>query len=312
MNPSAKAHLALLIMNLIYGANYLIAKGLMVDIIAPSGFILLRVISAVLLFGLLLLGRDQKIEKKDLGRLALCGLFGVAINQLGFFHGLHLSNPVNAGIIMTSTPIMVLVISVMIIKERLTGTKVLGVILGAIGAVLLILQNTGAEEMAMMKGDSLLLMNALSYGVFLVIVKPLMKKYDALQVAFYVFLFGLLYVIPFGISDLLDADPTMLNINAVVGILYVLIGATFLTYLLNIYSLKHVNPSVASAYVYLQPLLALFFSWLFGNYAAPEFGGGIDHLKHVDLTTGLCGLLIICGVYLVGRADYRIVRQDVV
>jgi drug/metabolite transporter (DMT)-like permease len=310
MSQSLKAHAALLVMNLIYGANYLIAKGLMVEIIRPSGFIFLRVLFTVILFRLLLAGRSMTIEKIDIGRFALCGLFGVAVNQLGFFHGLHLSNPVNAGIIMTSTPIIVMIISALLIKERVTTLKIIGIILGAAGALTLVLQNAGTGDGATMKGDMLLLMNAISYGLFLVIVKPLMKRYDPLRVAFFVFLFGLLYVTPFGLGDLRSLDLNMLNTNALIGFAYVIIGATFLTYLLNIYSLKHVNPSVVSTYVYLQPLLALFFSWLFGNYAAPEFGGGIDHLKQFSWITALCGILIISGVYLVSRSDMNESRQN--
>lgn len=310
MSSSLKAHLALLLMNLIYGANYLIAKGLMVNFIKPSGFILLRVIGAVVLFRLLLIGKSTFLANADILRVALCGVFGVAVNQLGFFHGLHLSTPVNAGIIMTCTPIIVILISALLIKERITKWKIIGIVLGAIGAISLILQNTAVGFESGMKGDTLLLMNATSYALFLVLVKPLMRKYDPVRVAYYVFLFGFLYVLPFGFGDLTNFNPGRLTSNAIIGFTYVIIGSTFLTYLLNIYSLKHVNPSVVGTYVYLQPVLALIFSWLFGNYAAPEFGGGIDHLQYFNWVTVLCAASIFLGVYLVGRSDLRTYRKN--
>lgn len=310
MSSSLKAHSALLLMNLIYGANYLIAKGLMVHIVRPSGFILLRVVFAVVLFRLLLVGRGVKVEKSDLPRLFFCGVFGVAINQLGFFHGLNLSTPVNAGIIMTFTPIMVIFLSALLIKERITTTKIAGIVVGAIGAIALILQSAQSGYEQGMKGDLFLLMNAMSYALFLVIVKPLMRKYDAVTVAFLVFSFGLLIVTPFGFSDLMALDTSLLNANAFIGFAYVILGATFLTYLLNIFSLKHVNPSVAGSYVYLQPLLALLFGWLMGTYAAPEFGGGIDHLRGFNWFTALSALCIFLGVYLVGRSDARALKKQ--
>lgn len=104
------AHAALLTVALIYGANYLIAKGLMPALIGPSGFIVLRATGAAALFWVVYAFRFERIRRDDLLRLALCGLFGVASNQLMFFNGLSLTSPVNASIIMTSNPILVLVV----------------------------------------------------------------------------------------------------------------------------------------------------------------------------------------------------------
>ena len=112
MNKTLLAHLALLIANLIYGINYSFAKDVMPDYILPSGFILLRVVGALSLFAFsYFLFVKEKVSQKDLFRLAICGVFGVAINQLLFFEGLNLSTPINAAIVMTSNPILVILLS---------------------------------------------------------------------------------------------------------------------------------------------------------------------------------------------------------
>jgi drug/metabolite transporter (DMT)-like permease len=194
MKGLLKFHVALFIVQLMYGANYVVAKGLMPSVVGPNGFILLRVLGAVSLFWAVLSFRREKVSKKDFGRLALCGLFGVALNQLMFFNGLMLTSPMNAPVIMTMTPIIVLILSGIILKERIRKLQIIGVILGAIGSILFILLNENGG-FASGRGDALILVNATSYSVYLVLVKPLMSKYKPLTVISWVFTFGLLYVI---------------------------------------------------------------------------------------------------------------------
>ena len=114
-------HLALFLVNLIYALNYSIAKDVMPDYIGPSGFILLRVVGGSLLFFLTyIFFIRENVELKDIVRLLFCGLFGVAINQLFFFEGLNLTTPINAAIIMTVSPILVIIFSAIIIKVQST------------------------------------------------------------------------------------------------------------------------------------------------------------------------------------------------
>ena len=135
-------HLALFLVNLIYALNYSIAKDVMPDYIGPSGFILLRVLGGSLLFFLTyIFFIKENVELKDIVRLLFCGLFGVAINQLFFFEGLNLTTPINAAIIMTVSPILVIIFSAIIIKEKITIRKLLGIFLGIVGAATLILKS---------------------------------------------------------------------------------------------------------------------------------------------------------------------------
>ena len=132
MNQNLKSHLALLGANFIYGLNYVIAKGIMPDYLMPKAIIFLRVIVTVLVFGILhFIIPSEKVEKRDLFKMAICALFGVAINQILFFEGLNLSTPINASIIITAVPVLILIFSHYILKEKITTIKVLGILLGA-------------------------------------------------------------------------------------------------------------------------------------------------------------------------------------
>ena len=258
MNRIFLSHIALIIVNLIYALNYTIAKDVMPEHIQPSGFILLRVIGGSILFFLTyFFFVKERVKKKDFFRLMLCGLFGVAINQLFFFEGLNLTTPINAAIIMTISPVLVIITSAIIIKEKITVRKIIGIFLGLIGACILIL-NSGdiSFENDFFTGNILVLINATSYAIYLVLVKTLMKRYNPITVMFYVFIFGLIFVLPFGIDEIQKIDLTTFNEEIYLKIGFVVICTTFIAYMFNAFALKSLNPSVVSVYIYLQPLLA--------------------------------------------------------
>lgn len=290
----SKAHLSLLFVNILYGASHVLAKGVMPNYLSPNVFILTRVLGATLLFWLLMLiNRREKIQVKDFGRLILCGLFGVAINQLCFFHGLNLSSSINSGIIMAVNPIMVLLLSFLLLKDKPSLTNSLGILLGAVGAILLTWRGASGSTDSWI-GDIFLFINAMSYAIYLVIAKPLMQRYNPLTVITWVFSFGLLFVLAFPptIQDLLQ---TNLEIPAVIWlkIAYVVVGVTFLTYLLTMYGLKYLSPSVSSAYIYTQPILVMAFTFLF---AALEWSD--DYRDSITIEKVGYMLIIFVGVYL--------------
>ena len=251
-------HIALFAVNLIYALNYSIAKDVMPDYIGPSGFILLRVIGGSFLFFLTyIFFIKEKVNSPDIVRLIFCGLFGVAINQLFFFEGLNLTTPINAAIIMTVSPILVIIFSAIIIKEKITIRKIFGIFLGLTGAATLILKS-GAISLNndYFIGNFLVFVNATSYSIYLVIVKGLMTKYNPITVMFYVFSFGLIFVFPFGISELSNVSLEIFTLEIFLKVGFVVICTTFLAYLFNAFALKSLNPSVVSIYIYLQPVLA--------------------------------------------------------
>ena len=288
MYKTLLAHLALLAANLIYAINYSFAKDVMPDFIMPSGFILLRVIGAFFLFTLsYFLFINEKVEKKDIFRLAICGVFGVAINQLLFFEGLNLTTPINAAIVMTISPILVILLSFLMIKEAITFRKILGILLGMVGASMLILKSGGIDFSSNHQaGNLFIFINASSYSLYLVIVKSMMAKYHPITVMFYVFGFGLLYVLPFGFANLADVNWSIIPSNIYLEIAFVVVFTTFIAYLFNSIALKQLRPTTVSIYIYLQPILASFFAIFWGS----------DSLNGQKI---IAASLIFFGVYLV-------------
>ncbi len=309
------AQLALFAVAAIYAGNYLIAKGLMPDKIGPSGFILVRVVGAGLLFWGLRLAIAgwrrwrtgapawERITRGDWGRLMICGLTGVAINQLLFFNGLSSTSPVHASLIMTVNPVFVLLASAAILKVPVTGCQGVGVVLGGAGAVGLLSQGWKADAgHATWQGDAMVLVNALSYGVYLVAVKPLMARYRPLTVIAWVFLAGALVVVPVGWGQLREVEWAGWTGREWGALGYVVLGTTFGAYLLNVFAMRHVTPTVVSAYIYLQPLLAVALAGWWADR------GGTDYLGGLGWGTGVAAVLIFSGVAMVSlpvRGSWR-------
>ena len=296
------AHIALFAVNMLYGASHILAKGVMPSYLTPSVFILFRVFGATILFWLILsVSRNFKIERKDWIRLVGCGLFGVTVNQLFFFHGLNLSSSVNSGIIMAFNPIMVVILSGFALKEKITPIRLTGILIGAAGAVLLTL--TGEKTVSETSlGDLYLLVNSFSYAIYLVLAKPLMKKYSPLLVITWVFTIGLgfLFLYPPVLTEFSTTNFTSIPFDIWVKIGYVVVGVTFLTYLLTMFGLKYLSPSVSSSYIYFQPVMVIGFAFLFLYLGIAD-----DYTSSITLRKIIYMLLIFLGVYLSGKSSSK-------
>lgn len=299
MRSKGFAYLTLIFVHLVYGANYVIAKGIMPDVIGPSGFVLARVSGAIILFGILFFFLREKVQLKDKIRLALCGLFGVAINQLLFLNGLNLTSPINASILMISIPIAVIIFSYFMLNERITRRKVIGILLGAIGAAYLIISSGASAKNSSILGDVLCLVNAVSYAFYLVLAKPLMAKYKPITVLTWIFFFGFIYVLPFGWNQFMEVEWSALKGLKLFSILYVVIFTTFLVYLLNIFALRIVRPTVVGIFTYLQPVFAGFFAWLYFVVLSSLNIDATDYSSDITFIKVICTILIFVGVYLV-------------
>lgn len=288
------AHVALFIVALIYGANYSIAKELLDnEYISPMGLVLFRIITSLLLFLIFhLLFIKERIDRKDIWRLIACGILGVFLNQSFFISGLKFTTPINASVLMVTTPIFVLLISIILREEKFTWFKILGVFLGATGTLLLILSKGSLDFSGTLKGDVLVLINAFSFSLYLVIVKPLMSKYNPITVIKWIFLFGLIPVFPLGFEGALQVDWSTFSTAIWIAFLYVLIMTTFFTYLLNAIALRVAKPSTVGIYIYLQPVLATLVALSLGK----------DELTQTKI---LSGMIIILGVYLVSSNKFK-------
>lgn len=290
MQKNWQIHGSLALVGLIYGANYVIAKGVMPDYLSPNAFIVLRVgISTVLFWIYHTITSGEKLKrKKDLWLFAKCAVFGVMANQLVFFNGLNLGSPVNASIIMTMNPIIVLLISYWFLKEPITRNKVFGILLGATGAFLLIGQKEFSLSNETLLGDIFIFCNATFYAIYLVMVKPLMAKYEAATVVKWVFTIGFFMVLPFGAYPLSQADLMSFPLSIWGSIAFVIVGTTFFAYLLNAMALRFVSSSIVGYYIYLQPV--------FASLIAISIG-----MEPFQLDKLLCALLIFAGVFMVSR-----------
>jgi drug/metabolite transporter (DMT)-like permease len=290
MSKRAWALLAATMVSLIYGVSFTVAKDVMPVYIKPYGFILLRVFGAMLLFWLVAIwSPKEKIQRQDFPRIIAAAFFGVALNMLTFFKGLSYTSPISAAVIMVTTPIIVLILSAIIIKERMEIRKIIGILIGLFGTAFLILygKSIGNATNASL-GNFLVFINAVSYGFYLIIVKKLMDKYNAFTFVKWIYTFGLLMVIPFGWSEYQEIQWQTIPVTILWEIGFVVVFTTFFTYLFNLVSMRELKPTTVAVFIYLQPLFATIFAMSLGK----------DQLTWVKIVSAT---LIFVGVYLVTK-----------
>ena len=282
--------MALFLVALIYGSNYSIAKEVMPEYVGPFGLILIRVVSAAIFFGIFsrLVVQEKITGWADNLRSVLCGIFGIALNQLFFFAGLNLTSPINASLIMVVTPVVVLIASALLLREHIGWKRIAGIAVAGTGAFLLISSTSKASQSGNMLGDIFVLLNAVFYGIYLVLVKPLMQKYKAITIVSRIFLVGAVIVVPFGFQQLQTPDWSSFPASIWLAILFMIFALTILTYLLNAWALRFASPNLLAVYIYLQPVLAILIAVVAGK---DEF----------TIAKALYAALIFSGVYLVSQ-----------
>ena len=296
MNSRGFAIFALFMVQLLYGLNYTIAKTVMNEnFIKPFGFVLLRVIGATILFWILsLFVPKEKIERKDYLKLMVASLFGVVINMLFFFKGLEYTSPIHASSIMTIIPIIILVLSAYILKEKVTKLKITGVILGLAGALVLTLYGKSSRVGDNIPlGNLLVFLNAVSYSIYIILIKKLTAKYHPFTFIKWLFLFGLIILTPFGYSELQEVQWHTFTPYTTFSVLFVVIGATFGTYLLNPLALNKLKASTVGIFIYLQPAIAALFA----------LAMGADFIDAIKITAMI---IIFLGVYLVIKKPKKV------
>lgn len=285
------ALIAAFLVQFLYGLNYTFVKDVLAGgYMQSNGLVLLRIIGATLLFWLFKnIGPKEKIDKKDYKTFFFGAVFGVAVNMLLFIKGLEFTTPIHASVIMITTPIIVLVLSAFYLKERITTLKIIGVVLGFSGALVLSIYGRGN-----LVGDNILLgnlfifINAVSYSIYIVIIKKLTEKYHPFTFIRWLFLFGLILVLPFGLKPLIETPIDSFTPYIYFSVIFIVIGATFGTYVLNPLALRHLKASTVSTFIYLQPVIAGVFAIIMGS----------DGITAVKL---IASSLIFAGVYLVTK-----------
>jgi drug/metabolite transporter (DMT)-like permease len=288
MSKRIWALLTATVVSLIYGLSFTIAKDVMPKYVMPFGFILLRVSGATVLFWLIsFFGPKEKIRSADIPRIIAAAFFGVALNMLTFFKGLSYTSPILGAVIMVTTPMIVLILSAFIMKERMKSHKILGILLGLVGTGFLILYGKplGNASHATL-GNLLVFINAVSYGFYLILVKKLMDQYHAFTFVKWIYTIGLLMVLPFGWKEYAAIQWTQLPTSILWEIGFVVVFTTFFTYLFNLVSMRELKPTTVAVFIYLQPLFAALFAISLGK----------DSLTGVKI---ISAVLIFTGVFLV-------------
>ncbi len=291
MSNRTLAIIACVVATSIYAISHTIAKGPMPDYVQPFAFICARLIVATALFWILgLFGPKEKVDRKDWPRFLLCGALGMCINMLAFFKGLSLSTPINSAVLMTVSPILVVLLSAIIIKEKIHLKRAIGIGVGFLGALGLVLfgAETRADAPNILLGNILLLTNATAFGLYLIFVKKLLNKYHPFTAIKWLFTIGTVLCLPVALPQFLETDwfnlPTVITLK----VLFIIIATTFLTYLFNIFSIKHLKASTVSSFIYLQPLFGIIFA-IFSKQ---------DSLTPIKISSAI---LIIIGVYLASK-----------
>jgi drug/metabolite transporter (DMT)-like permease len=289
MSKKNFAFFAAFMVQVFYGVTFTFASDVIKGgYIKPFGFIVVRVLGATVLFWIFsIFTPKEKIDRKDFITFFFASIFGIALNMLTFFKGLEYTTPIHASVIMVVVPVIVLIMSAIFLKEKVIPRKIIGIVLGLSGAVVLSVYGksaVGSENIPL--GNLLVFVNAVSYSIYIIIIKKLSDKYHPFTFIKWLFLFGSILVLPFGFSELESVDWAAFSPYIIFETLFVIIGATFATYLLNPLALRQLKASTVSIFLYIQPVIAGVFAIIMGS----------DSLNLIKI---VAALLIFAGVYLV-------------
>lgn len=291
MDKRILALIAAIVATSIFGFNHTIAKELMPNVLSPNALLYSRVLGAAICFWFVsLFTKRQKVELKDFKLIIICAIFGMGLNMITALNGLYNSTPINSSIITTLAPIFIFLISVILLKEKISKRKYAGVFIGFIGTLTLILLNEKSLENApnINLGNFYLFINSISYALYFVLVKPLTEKYNMITIMKWLFLFSIFINMPFGLVEFMQVEWVEINHTSFIKIFYVVFCTTFLVYLLNLYALKNLKATTVGMFIYLQPVIGI----LFAIYR------GADKLTVPDISSVL---LVFTGVYLVSK-----------
>lgn len=292
MKNNIKPHLALLGTNIFFAINFTAIKFLFNNkFILPFGLNFTRMLGTTILLWILYFFSKNKesINRIHYKRFFTCALLGITINQILFIKGLSLTLTVHASLLMLTTPIFITIIAAWILKERLTQNKIIGLILGVTGSTLLIIsRKTSGNANDILLGDFYIIVNAICYSYYFVLVKPLMKRYDSLTVIRTLFTVGCVVALPFCWSEFIQIPWNSYTPEAYEVLALVVIGGTFCAYLFNLYGIKHLGASVSGSYIYSQPLFATIIAMIFLG-------------ETIDLTKIIAAICIFLGVYSVNK-----------
>ena len=301
-----KGHSSMLGANVMWGLMSPVAKFVMVGgAVTPLVVTDLRITGAMVLFWIAsFFQKPERVAPKDLLKLLGASLLAIVFNQGFFIFGVGLTSPVDASIITTSMPLLAMVLAAIYLKEPITGKKVLGIAVGATGALLLIL---GSHQVSEAKaagnhyiwGDLLVLLAQFSYALYFVLFKNFVNKYSLITIMKWMFTYAFICALPFSYNDLLHTEWKSLQNTEIGALVFIVVGSTFISYVLIVIGQKNLRPTVAGMYNYVQPLVASIVAVCWG----------MDTFNFVKI---ISVALIFGGVYLVTNSRSKAEMEAVV
>ncbi|MBR4829896.1 MAG: DMT family transporter [Muribaculaceae bacterium] len=262
-----KAHGAMLLAMVLFGLMATFSKDVLTNgsITGPQ-LVAFRICGAALLFWVgSLVVPQQHVERHDMVKIVGASIFGFVMAQGGYIVGLGFTSPINATIELTTMPIFTLILSAIILHERITPRRALGILLGFAGAVLLITCTTAGDSRSIdFRGDLLILASQVGYAFYLTYYSGVIRKYDAFTFNKWTFTFASLFILPFTLPHLSRLDWTGLSAKTVAELVYIVAAATFFTFLLVVFAQRRLMPTTVSVYNYLQPFVATVASLMMG------------------------------------------------
>ncbi|MDE6858759.1 MAG: DMT family transporter [Alistipes sp.] len=294
-NDKLKGHGALWLANIIWGLNAPIAKTVL-DEVSAFAMTSYRMVGACLLFwAASLCMKPERVEPRDLVRIFFASLFGIQLNQMLFLWGLSMTSPIDTSIIATVVPILTMVFATVYLREPITWMKASGVFLGAAGAVILVIvshEGAASGRTSSIMGDVLCILSAVSYATYLTAFRNVVVKYSPVTSMKWMFLFAAVCSLAIYNRPLAEVDYAALPGRVYAGIAYVVVGSTFMSYLLVPVGQRYLRPTLVSMYNYLQPIVAVIFTVVIG----------IDTFGVTKAAAALC---VFVGVWLVTKSKSR-------
>lgn len=290
-----KAHVSIFTACLIWGLMSPIGKDAMSNGISGITMVAFRVIGGALLFWITsLFTKREEVAPHDMMLLFFAALLGLVLNQCCFTIGLSLTSPINASIVTTTLPIITMILAAIFLHEPVTGKKVMGIFCGAIGALMLIIgsMSAGSSKAGDIRGDLLCLLAQLSFACYLAIFKHLIQRYHVITIEKWMFIYAAIVIIPLSYHHVASLVWTSISMKTWFETAFVVVGGTFLAYILMMIGQKILRPTVVSMYNYVQPIVACVVSVIAG---LGIFGVG----------QATAVLLVFLGVYLVTKSKSR-------
>jgi len=294
-DKSLRGHAAMFAANVMWGLNAPIGKSVLGEF-SPLSVTTFRMVGAAIAFWVLsIFCPKENVESKDLLKLFFAALFGVVFNQGCFIFGLSLTSPIDASIVTTTTPIITMIVAAMYLHEPITNKKILGIFIGAMGALTLILSSQAATsngQSGSIVGDIFCLIAQLSFAVYLTVFRDLITKYSPVTISKWLFIYASVCFIPFSYHDVTAIDFTAIPLDMVLQISYVVLCATFLAYILTMFGQRLLRPTLVSMYNYVQPIVA--------SIVAVAIG-----MDSFGWQKGVAIALVFLGVYVVTQSKSK-------